>query len=371
MGTIQHRGCDIGEGLAVVSLALGIVRGPVPGGVAVGGGVPGGVGSTDVEGSAEVGALGPAEVAGNLGALAALLLDCISSGSPAGFVGASSASEARAAFHLAADDVASGRAFILAAFVGDELLGIVQVEYSSRANQPHRAEVVRHLVHPKARGGGLGRLLLRRAEAHARAEGKVLLVVTTASREAGRLYESLGWKVAGEVPNDTVGWDGELCSTVVFYKQLLQQDQVALLTKVVALSRSKGPRPERAKGVAELVRAGTRRRWVGIYELRANEVVNLAWSGPSEPAHMRFPATMGLTGAAIATKAPVVCNDVSADPRYLTAFTSTASEMIVPVVMEGQVVGTLDVEDQRRDAFYTNDQDLFEALAAAVRPLFP
>jgi hypothetical protein len=79
-----------------------------------------------VEGSAEVGALGPAEVAGNLGALAALLLDCISSGSPAGFVGASSASEARAAFHLAADDVASGRAFILAAFVGDELLGIAR-----------------------------------------------------------------------------------------------------------------------------------------------------------------------------------------------------------------------------------------------------
>jgi putative methionine-R-sulfoxide reductase with GAF domain len=56
--------------------------------------------------------------------------------------------------------------------------------------------------------------------------------------------------------------------------------------------------------------------------------------------------TQGLSGAAVATGRAVVVNDVTADPRYLTAFASTLSEAIVPVVDPGTdtVVGTLDVE---------------------------
>jgi putative methionine-R-sulfoxide reductase with GAF domain len=48
----------------------------------------------------------------------------------------------------------------------------------------------------------------------------------------------------------------------------------------------------------------------------------------------------------------------TADPRYLTAFSSTRSEAIVPVVAPatGAVVGTLDVESAERDAFTDADQ---------------
>lgn len=56
--------------------------------------------------------------------------------------------------------------------------------------------------------------------------------------------------------------------------------------------------------------------------------------------------TKGLTSAAITTKAPVVVQDVSKDPRYLTAFESTGSEAIFPVLdREGvKVIGTVDIE---------------------------
>ena len=98
--------------------------------------------------------------------------------------------------------------------------------------------------------------------------------------------------------------------------------------------------------IAHPIRTATGRRWVGVYEVTPTEVVNLAWSGPAPPAHPRFPAERGLSGAAINTRKTVVSNDVSRDPRYLTALPSTGSELIVPIIVSDRVVGTLDVEDE-------------------------
>jgi L-methionine (R)-S-oxide reductase len=78
--------------------------------------------------------------------------------------------------------------------------------------------------------------------------------------------------------------------------------------------------------------------------------------------------TQGLSGAAVATGWAVVVNDVTADPRYLTAFASTLSEAIVPVVDPGTdtVVGTLDVENAERDAFTDADRQALVGCAAAL-----
>jgi L-methionine (R)-S-oxide reductase len=130
------------------------------------------------------------------------------------------------------------------------------------------------------------------------------------------------------------------------------------------------PRDERAQRIADLIRTSTDRRWVGIYEVTPTEVVNLAWSGPAPPAHHRFPAERGLTGAAIKARETVVSNDVARDPRYVTALASTGSELIVPVIVGDEVVGTLDVEDQSKDAFSDDDRRLFERVAGEMGPLY-
>jgi putative methionine-R-sulfoxide reductase with GAF domain len=130
------------------------------------------------------------------------------------------------------------------------------------------------------------------------------------------------------------------------------------------------PRDERAQRIADLIRTSTDRRWVGIYEVTPTEVVNLAWSGPAPPAHHRFPAERGLTGAAIKARETVVSNDVARDPRYLTALASTGSELIVPVIVRDEVVGTLDVEDESTDAFSDDDRRLFERVAGEMGPLY-
>jgi GAF domain-containing protein len=147
-------------------------------------------------------------------------------------------------------------------------------------------------------------------------------------------------------------------------------DRETLAEAVHAVARQTGSRAERAQRLANLIRASTGRRWVGVYEVARRQVVNLAWSGPSAPAYPSFPVGEGLTGAAIETCESILSNDVANDPRYLTALASTGSELIVPIVIGAGVVGTLDVEDERSDAFDTDDQRLFERAASAMGPLF-
>ena len=78
-------------------------------------------------------------------------------------------------------------------------------------------------------------------------------------------------------------------------------------------------RAEKAVRVAALIRQAGSYRWVGLYSVTEQEIIAIGWSGPGAPAHPRFPVTQGLSGAAVATKRALVVNDVTADPRYLTA----------------------------------------------------
>ncbi len=102
------------------------------------------------------------------------------------------------------------------------------------------------------------------------------------------------------------------------------------------------------------------------------EIINLAFDGPDAPTHPRFPVTQGLSSSAVASGKTVVVGDVSKDPRYLTAFGSTRSEIIVPVVecAGRKVVGTIDVESEQVDAFSEEDRTALERCAAAVAVLW-
>ena len=63
--------------------------------------------------------------------------------------------------------------------------------------------------------------------------------------------------------------------------------------------------------------------------------------------------------------------DVRNDRRYLTAFGSTLSEIIVPVLDDSMaVVGTIDVESERPSAFSEEDRELLEQCAKAALPLW-
>jgi GNAT superfamily N-acetyltransferase len=87
-------------------------------------------------------------------------------------------------------------------------------------NQPHRADLSKMLVHRRARRQGLGAALMRAAEGTARECGKTLLVLDTASADAERLYERMGWERVGVIPGYALLPQGGLCGTTVYYRNL-------------------------------------------------------------------------------------------------------------------------------------------------------
>jgi L-methionine (R)-S-oxide reductase len=129
-------------------------------------------------------------------------------------------------------------------------------------------------------------------------------------------------------------------------------------------------REERARTVAAEIHAAGEYRWVGIYEVTPQAVSIISYSGPGAPKHPTFPRDQGLTGQMLRTGQTVAVGDVTKDPSYLTAFSTTRSEMIVPVRVNGEIAGTIDVESERIDAFGETDRMWLERIAGRLAPLF-
>ncbi|MDZ4814808.1 MAG: GAF domain-containing protein [Verrucomicrobiota bacterium] len=72
----------------------------------------------------------------------------------------------------------------------------------------------------------------------------------------------------------------------------------------------------------------------------------------------------GITGWVAAHAKPLRVADVKNEPRYIRAIAGTRSEMAVPVVIRGNLIGVINVDSDRLDAFSAVDQELLEALAA-------
>jgi ribosomal protein S18 acetylase RimI-like enzyme len=169
----------------------------------------------------EVRRLGAAALQEHLDALAEVLRDCVDGGASVSYMAPFSQADARAAFEEFAADAELGGRMILAAFDGDDVVGTVQVVPARPPNQPHRADIVKLLVHRKARRRGVAQQLMTQAEAEALAEGKTLLVLDTVTGDAAeRLYERLGFIRVGVIPNYALYPDGRLCATTFFYKDL-------------------------------------------------------------------------------------------------------------------------------------------------------
>lgn len=167
----------------------------------------------------EIRRLLPGDVHGHLDALAAVLADCVAGGASVSYLEPFSQEDARAAFEGFAADVEQGRRLLLAAFADADLVGTVQVILSLPPNQPHRGEIAKLLVRRSARGRGVAKALMERAEAEARAEGKSLLVLDTVTGDAAeRLYEGMGWNRVGVIPGYALYPDGRPCDTTVFWK---------------------------------------------------------------------------------------------------------------------------------------------------------
>ena len=79
---------------------------------------------------------------------------------------------------------------------------------------------------------------------------------------------------------------------------------------------------------------------------------------------LRAATTEGIVGAAATTKEPVLVPDVTVDPRYLMANPETRSELAIPMMHKGKVIGVLDLESPQPNYFTDDHVQILSILAA-------
>jgi GNAT superfamily N-acetyltransferase len=170
---------------------------------------------------AETGTLEGVALREAIGELAGILVRTVEAGASVSFLLPFTQAEGERFFESVTSSAERGERIVIGARAGGRLVGTVQVILAMPPNQPHRVEIAKLLVDPAFRGRGIGQLLMERAEQEALARGRNLLVFDTVRGDAGeRLYRRMGYVAAGVIPKYALYPDGQLCDTVIFYKQL-------------------------------------------------------------------------------------------------------------------------------------------------------
>ena len=118
------------------------------------------------------------------------------------------------------------------------------------------------------------------------------------------------------------------------------------------------------KMVAELAAAHPDRyHWTGVYLLVSPDTLKLAaFRGEPSP-HVVIPVNRGICGAAVRENKTLNIADVNADPRYLSCSIKTKSEIVVPIRVNGSVIGEIDIDSHLPNAFTKADEKFLEEWA--------
>lgn len=100
--------------------------------------------------------------------------------------------------------------------------------------------------------------------------------------------------------------------------------------------------------------------WSGFYILRGGELVLGPFVG--KPACVRIAVGKGVCGAAVAQRKTMLVEDVHAFPGHIACDAASRSELVVPIIREGAVIGVLDLDSPVPARFDAEDQKGCEAL---------
>jgi GAF domain-containing protein len=139
------------------------------------------------------------------------------------------------------------------------------------------------------------------------------------------------------------------------YKLLDSQAKALLRDEPDALANA-------ANFVALLYNALGDVNWLGIYVLRGDELVLGPFQG--QPACVHIDLGSGVCGTAAATLKTQRVPDVHEFPGHIVCDSASRSEIVVPLIVDGSLVGVLDIDSPLLDRFSAEDQAGIERLCA-------
>lgn len=104
--------------------------------------------------------------------------------------------------------------------------------------------------------------------------------------------------------------------------------------------------------------------WVGFYRNVDGELVLGPFQG--RPACIRMKLGEGVCGTAAQTRETQLVEDVHAFPGHIACDSASNSEIVVPLIRDGKLLGVLDIDSPIHARFDADDQAGCERLAAII-----
>ncbi|AZB43949.1 GAF domain-containing protein [Bacillus sp. FJAT-42376] len=106
--------------------------------------------------------------------------------------------------------------------------------------------------------------------------------------------------------------------------------------------------------------------WVGFYLMKDGELVLGPFQGL--PACVRIPVGKGVCGTAAATGETQLVEDVHQFPGHIACDGATNSEIVIPLIKNGEVIGVLDIDSPIKNRFTELDKEYLEGFTEALLP---
>lgn len=153
----------------------------------------------------------------------------------------------------------------------------------------------------------------------------------------------------------------------------MESDYNAILKRAkLILSRSDLDNDDKLKEVCELLYDSVvYYDWVGFYF--AKEETRTLHLGPyvGEPTeHTVIPFGKGICGQVAVSNETFVVDDVLAQDNYIACSITVKSEIVVPLFVNGENIGQIDIDSHKKNAFTNEDKIFLEALNIEVSKLF-
>jgi GAF domain-containing protein len=144
-----------------------------------------------------------------------------------------------------------------------------------------------------------------------------------------------------------------------------------VLSRAEAIMHNTGNRDAKLQAICDLLHQQVDYYdWVGFYVVddKGQELLLGPFVGkPTE--HVRIPFGRGICGQAAERKQTFMVQDVSQEANYLSCSPSVRSELVVPVLKEGRVLGELDIDSQCLSPFDVEDARLLERICEMAAKL--
>ena len=140
----------------------------------------------------------------------------------------------------------------------------------------------------------------------------------------------------------------------------IEEKRALILKQVVALIANENDQIANLANVVAVLKEAFNHLWCGFYLVKGNELVLGPFQGPL--ACTRIAKGKGVCGRSWELKQSILVDDVEQFPGHIACSSLSRSELVVPIIKNGKVLGVLDLDNKDLAAYDKDDMIFYESL---------